>query len=163
MTISRTGLRAAAVALILPLPAKAELDVADVDTLGQLQRATAPDVVERRVLRGLQLPVIGGAAGDGAGAGQPPGVRVLEERALGPFTATQLSSSSTEPLTRWLEEHGYDVRDEVVEATRPYLEDDWVIAAIKLTAGPDAPHALDGELQPIRATFSSASRRWPCG
>lgn len=47
------------VALILPLPAKAELDVADVDTLGQLQRATASDVVERRVLRGPQLPVIG--------------------------------------------------------------------------------------------------------
>ncbi|MHA7125663.1 DUF2330 domain-containing protein [Janibacter indicus] len=70
MTISRTGLRAAAVALILPLPAKAELDVADVDTLGQLQRATAPDVVERRVLRGLQLPVIGGAAGDGGDAGR---------------------------------------------------------------------------------------------
>ena len=52
---------------------------------------------------------------------------------------------------------------ESVEATRPYLEDDWVIAAIKLTAGPDAPHALEGELQPIRATFSSASRPWPCG
>lgn len=52
---------------------------------------------------------------------------------------------------------------ESVEATRPYLRDGWVIAAIKLTAGPDAPHALDSELQPIRATFSSASRRWPCG
>lgn len=149
------------VALILPLPAQAELDVADVDTLGQLERATAPDIVERRVLRGLQLPVIGGAAGDGAGAGQPPGVHVLEERELGPFTATQLTSTSTAPLTRWLDEHGYDVRDEVVEATRPYLREGWVIAAIKLTAGPDSPHALDGELQPIRATFPSREIVYP--
>ena len=118
------------VALIQPLPAKAELDVADVDTLGQLHRATAPGVVERRVLRGLQFPVIGGAAGDGARAGQPPGVRVREERELEPFTAT-----------------------------RPYLREGWVIAAIKLTAGPASPHALNGELQPIRAAFPSREIR----
>lgn len=150
------------VALILPLPARAELDLADVDTLGQLARATRPEVVERKVLRGLQLPVIGGApAGEGTTAGAPPSVRVLEQRELGPFTATQLTSTSTGTLTQWLQDNGYRVRDEVVESTRPYLREGWVIAAIRLTAGPDAPHALDGELQPIRATFPSREIVYP--
>lgn len=149
------------VALILPLPARAELDLADVDTLGQLDRATRPQVVERKVLRGLQLPVIGGAAGDGPSAGAPPSVRVLEQRELGPFTATQLTSTSTGTLTQWLQDNGYRVRDEVVESTRPYLREGWVIAAIRLTASPDAPHALDGELQPIRATFPSREIVYP--
>ena len=143
-------------ALILPLPAKAELDLADADTFETLAELTAPVVVEKKVLRGLELPAIGAPGGAAGGSGS--GVDVLEERELGPFTTTQLDSDDAGDLRDWLEEHDYRVRDEVVEATQPYLDEGWVIAAIQLEPG---ERGLRGNLQPIRATFETDEMVYP--
>lgn len=145
-------------ALILPLPAKSQLSLGDVDTFERLAEETKPVVVEEKVLRGLGFPTIGGAGPDGAGA-PGGGVDVLEERELGPFTTTQLDSDNASDLQDWLEEHDYRVRDNIVEATQPYLDEGWVIAAIQLTPG--AEGTLEGDLQPIRATFPSDEMVYP--
>lgn len=146
-------------ALILPLPAKAELDLADVDTFERLTTLTKPKVVRTKVLRGLDPPQLG-SGGDGAGgAPQEGGVNVLEEQELGPFTTTQLESEDASDLADWLEEHDYRVRDSIVEATQPYLDEGWVIAAIQLTPGEES--GFRGDLQPIRATFPSEEMVYP--
>lgn len=152
------GSDADSAALILPLPAKATLSLADVDTFARLAELTQPVVVEERVLRGLGFPTIGGAAGDGAGA-PGGGVDVLEERELGPFTTTQLDSDDASDLQDWLEEHDYRVRDNIVAATQPYLDEGWVIAAIQLKPG--AQDSLGGDLQPIHASFASDKMVYP--
>lgn len=146
-------------ALILPLPAKAELDLADVDTFDRLTDLTKPKVVRKKVLRGLDPPDFGGAGPDGAGAPQEGGVNVLEEQELGPFTTTQLESEDASDLADWLEENDYRVRDNIVEATQPYLDEGWVIAAIQLTPG--AESGFSGDLQPVRATFPSEEMVYP--
>ncbi len=145
-------------ALILPLPAKAELDLADVDTFDRLLDLTKPKVVRKKVLRGLDRPDLG--RGDGAGgAPQEGGVNVLEEQELGPFTTTQLESDDATDLADWLEDNDYRVRDTIVEATQPYLDEGWVIAAIQLTPG--AESEFSGDLQPVRATFPSEEMVYP--
>lgn len=152
------GSDSSSAALILPLPAKAELSLADTDTFESLADLTKPRLVEHKVLRGLRFPVIGGAAAPGGDGAQGSGVDVLDERELGPFTTTQLDSDEAGDLRDWLEEHDYRVRDEVVEATQPYLDEGWVIAAIQLRPGADG---LEGDLQPIRATFASDEMVYP--
>lgn len=146
-------------ALILPLPAKAELDLADVDTFDRLTHLTKPKVVRKKVLRGLDPPDVGWGQ-DGAG-GAPPegGVNVLEEQELGPFTTTQLESEDASDLADWLEENDYRVRDNIVDATQPYLDEGWIIAAIQLTPGEGA--GFRGDLQPVRATFPSEEMVYP--
>lgn len=145
-------------ALILPLPAKADLDLGDVDTFDRLADLTRPKVVRKKVLRGLDPPKFGG--GDGAGSAPTEGgVSVLEEQELGPFTTTQLESEDASDLADWLEEHDYRVRDTIVEATQPYLDEGWIIAAIQLTPG--AESGFRGDLQPVRATFPSEEMVYP--
>lgn len=145
-------------ALILPLPAQAELDLADKDTFDRLKDLTKPKVVHKKVLRGLEMPVIGGAAPDG-GSAPGGGVDVLDEQELGPFTTTQLDSDDASELADWLTEHDYRVRDSIVDATQPYLDEGWIIAAIQLTPG--AATGFEGDLQPIRATFPSTTMVYP--
>lgn len=154
------GMRSASdsAALILPLPAQAELDLGDVDTFDELKELTRPKVVRKKVLRGLDPPVIGGAAPDGAGA-PTGGVEVLDEQELGPFTTTQLDSDDASEVADWLEENDYRVRDSIVDATQPYLDEGWIIAAIQLTPGSEA--GFDGDLQPIRATFPTEEMVYP--
>ena len=130
MTISRTGLRAAAVALLATLVRSvAVVAPASACACGETEDILLSfDMFPWAQDVALILPLLAKAELDVAdvGAGQLP-----------------------------------RVRDEVAEATRPYLREGWVIAAIKLTAGPDSPHALDGELQPIRATFPSREIVYP--
>lgn len=147
-------------ALILPLPARAQLSLADTDTFEDLYERTRPEVVERTRWRGLGMPGFG-MSGDGSGGAQVgSGVDVLEQRELGPFTVTQLTSDDAGAVTDWLGEHDYRVREPVVEATQPYLDEGWVIAAIQLSPGAEAD-GFDGGLQPVRASFPSEEMVYP--
>lgn len=147
-------------ALVLPLPAQADLTLADTDTFEDLRERTRPIVREEWRVRGLQLPVIGGSANDGAGAAPTGGVDVLEQRDLGPFEVTQLTSDDTDALADWLGEHGYRVRDEIVDATAPYLDEGWVLAVVQLRPGAEG-EGFDGEQQPVRARFPSDEMVYP--
>lgn len=149
-------------ALILPLPTKADLALADVNTFDTLRELTKPERRERKRLRGLELPsVLSG--GDGAGSGAPPvgsSVHVLEEQELGPFETVQLTSDTADDLRTWLDDNDFRVRDNIVKATQPYLDEGWVLAVVQLKPGTDDP-GFEGDLQPIRATFDSDRMVYP--
>lgn len=147
-------------ALILPLPAQAELDLGDADAFDTLLDRTKPEVVTKKRLRGLGLPDLG--KGDPAGGAAPTGsnVRVLDEQELGPFTTTQLTSDDSEDLRTWLEDNDYRVRDEIVGATQPYLDEGWVLAVFQLEPGSEGL-GFDGDLQPVRASFPSEEMVYP--
>lgn len=164
-------------ALILPLPARARFELASPDTFSDLFELTKPVVEERKVLRGLGFPLMGaGASGGVDGAG---GVTVIDEQDLGPFTVTQLTAGSSDALAAWLRERDFRVRDNIVAAAQPYLDEGWVIAVARLDpsgqsgatgqgdetgAGGDPPKGetgLSGDLQPVRATFETDTMVYP--
>jgi hypothetical protein len=148
-------------ALVLPLPALADFELASPETFADLFELTRPVIEEERVLRGLPLPFMAGAS-SGGGAG--PGVEVIDEQDLGPITVTQLTSSSVTALADWLKEREFRVRGEILRAAQPYLDEGWVIAVARLDPadpGEGGVEGMSGDLQPIRATFESEKMVYP--
>ncbi len=133
-------------AWILPVPAQATVTLADARLFDVLEEFTRPEVrVER--LRG------DGAAGGAAPAGADA-VTVLERQSLGPFDVSTLAATDAGALGGWLDANGYQFPDRLADALEPYVEQQWMYVAVRLTPG-TADEALTGTLDPLWVTFAS--------
>lgn len=136
------------VGLIFPTPGPATVTSGDRDTFADIEEAIQPKQV-----------VIddwwGGSGGDGSAGGAPP--EVLDQVQLGPVQATTLAADDATGLTEWLDENGYEIRDEIAAGLEEYVAKDWYFVALKLTS--EAP--IDGMLDPVVFTFDSDELVYP--
>ena len=124
------------VGLIFPTPSPAEVTAGDRQTFIDIETAILPK----------QVTVDdwwAGDQGDGAAGGAAPPV-VLDQVQLGPVEATTLEASDADGLTAWLDENGYEIRDEIAAGLEDYVERGWYFVALKLTS--DVP--LEGGARP---------------
>ena len=144
-------------AVIIPTPARPEVQLADEGFFEELAEMAAPRV-DYTYTWWPELQDI--AAGDGAGAGAEPvgGVQVLETVPLGPLEASVLSATDADGLTDWLREHEYVMSDPLAEALTPYISEGWFFVAIRMVA---EEGTLNGEVQPVHLTFPSGSLIYP--
>lgn len=137
------------VGLIVPTPSPATVTAGDRETFIAIEEAIQPkQVVVDDWWQGDQ--------GDGAAGGAAPPV-VLDQVQLGPVQATTLEASDAEGLSSWLDENGYQIRNEIAAGLDDYVERGWYFVALKLTS--DIP--LEGGLDPIRFTFESDELVYP--
>jgi hypothetical protein len=147
-------------AWLFPTPSPAQVELGDRSWFEQLDRLTAPKVVQRRHWWGR--PGGGWFGGDGSTAGAPPGaggVAVLGEKRLGPFQVATLASDDSRALAAWLERNGYRLDDRLADGLRPYVRMGWKYVAVKLA--PDTGRELNGELDPLRISFRSDEIVYP--
>jgi hypothetical protein len=137
------------VGLIFPTPSPATVTAGDRQTFVDIEEAIQPKQV-------IVDDWWAGDEGDGAAGGAAP-PEVLDQVQLGPVEATTLEASDADGLTAWLDENGYEIRDEIAEGLDDYVARGWYFVALKLTS--DVP--LEGGLDPIRFTFDSDELVYP--
>lgn len=140
-------------AVILPVPARAELRLGDAKIYDELAELTKPIVQEKRVPASLAL----------AGSAAPPGsVVVLERKQLGPFDVSNLAASDANALGEWLKANGYyqNFSPRLAQALQPYTDQGWYFIAVRVQPGVSSD-MLKGNLDPLWATFATDKLVYP--
>lgn len=148
-------------AWIMPLPAQAEVSLADGALFEELADRTAP--IEQKVTN--WWPNFGYLEMLGITDDEPEpsdtDVEVLAEQQLGPLTVAQLAANDPAALSTWLTDNGYPLDEVITAAAAPYAQAGWIFVAARLTAPDPAVPLQPGTLQPIRMVFPSTEPVYP--
>lgn len=146
-------------AWLMPTPRDTTLGLGDTKHFEALDRASAPRY-DRQGSFVLSLDALtAGAAGGPPASTQAP-VQVEKVSDIGPFRVTTLSGSDPEAVTRWLTEQGYPTKPGIIPVLGDYLDDDWVIQAVKLLPATEG-RSLPRNLTPLRMSFATTSPVYP--
>lgn len=142
------------VAFLLPLPTKAELDVAGDDLFDQLHERTRPEVKVR-----YSYDLRFWLAGSGGPEGGAPvgGARVVGHQQVGDYDVVQLTGEAS-AVGDWLSDNGFRTRDEVIDGLGHYLEQGWVVMAVKLVFTSDE---FSGGAAPLVVRFPTDQLVYP--
>lgn len=145
-------------AWIMPVPAEATVKLGEAKLFDTLQELTKPKVEQRY---GIQWPFFAGGsmALEGAVGGAAP-VTLLKQQTLGPFEISTLAATDAAALSQWLADNGYTFPDGLTEVLQPYVQQEWLYIAARLTPGA-GDEALTGELDPLWITFPSKELVYP--
>lgn len=145
-------------AWIMPVPAEATVKLGEAKLFDVLQELTKPKVEQRY---GIEWPLAfgGSMALDGAIGGAAP-VTLLRQQTLGPFEISTLAATDAAALSQWLADNGYTFPKGLTEVLQPYVEQQWLYIAARLTPGA-ADEALTGELDPLWITFPTTELVYP--
>lgn len=149
-----------AAALIVPLPRRPRVELADPAIFEELNELTQPKRVKNYVFT-TQLFNWGlsGDTTDSAISSQPESVTVLERKTLGALDVAILSAQDTADLATWLAENGYTLPDSYPPLLDAYVARSWFYVAIKLI--PEAAETLQGQLDPIWFSFLANQPIYP--
>lgn len=146
-------------AIILPVPSKADVKLADAKIFDELEEMTKP--LERTETEWVFLPMLGAGAmpPEGVGAGAPP-VSVLSRQNIGPFDVANLAATDANALQAWLAANGFEIDPRTTEILAPNIEKGWTFVAIRVR--PDQTDAqLGGDLAPLQIAFDSDELLYP--
>ncbi|WOX26756.1 DUF2330 domain-containing protein [Streptomyces solicathayae] len=152
-------------AWIMPVPARADVELGDPQLFDDLSWLTRPEEKERHYFwpRSGDWPF---ADSDGAGAAAPPpgagggGVGVVGRERLGPFDVARLTATDPKALSGWLKSNGFELSDRLSDALQPYVDRKWEYVAVRLA--PDEKGAtLGGDLDPLKIRFASHELIYP--
>ncbi|WP_063786386.1 DUF2330 domain-containing protein [Streptomyces acidiscabies] len=146
---------------LLPVPARASVELGDPALFDQLAAVTVPSYRTRQHFwpRDGDWPLTSGADRGPLPPGPRPGVGVVADQRLGPFTVTHLSATDPAALSAWLRAGGFALPAGLQDALRPYVALRWQYVAIKLA--PAAYGALRGALDPLHVTFAAQAPVYP--
>lgn len=119
---------------MVPTPDRPEVKPSSDAAFDQLEKVTAPRVIER-VTKVYRRSGHKNLATTGSSVPQrkvEPPVRVLEVGRVGNLDYSILEASDPEALTKWLTQHGYSSRPDLTEWLRPYVEARWKLTAFRL-------------------------------
>ncbi|WP_416971912.1 DUF2330 domain-containing protein [Streptomyces sp. 4F14] len=153
-------------AWLMPVPARASVELGDPALLDGITAATTPSYRTRPHFwpQDGDWPFTSG----GRPPGPPPperrpdggaGVGLVAGERLGPFDVAHLSAADPAALAAWLRANGYTLPPGLQDALRPYVALRWQYVAIKLS--PAAYGALDGVLDPLHVSFATEAPVYP--
>ena len=162
------GVRGGDAALVLPVPAAAQVALGNQQLIPSLLALMTPQTIVKHYL--FTDPGGGdGGAGGGAGAtaaAPSPGVSVLSQQHLGAFDVAQLAATNVTALGAWLSTNGFTLSPGVAKGLSSYVAEGWRYVAVKLdlkAAG--AADASGGgsaaELDPIAVSFDTSELVYP--
>lgn len=150
---------------VLPIRGKVDVGVSSDSLFDRLESYTTPSISPpapptcpapqkrcRSSCDSFDSPTAGGLAEEDAAAS----VDVWSTSIVGPYEATQLSSTDTTALKNWLTDHGYVLPDAIVPVIDKYVAEGFGFLAIKLV-----PTADTSRMVPIRIAFDGASPTLP--
>jgi hypothetical protein len=143
---------------LVPTPTVPQLAEAPQSIFDSMESWIAPEVVDKNVygIAPISFFTLFFATRSSEDArwvtSAPPSVRVLASQQVSGFDAVVLEADDAEALKKWLEEHQYAVRSELIEWVNPYIQNKWKICAFKIA------HDADGQAfstAPVRMTFTT--------
>lgn len=140
------------VGFLVPTPARPELSESGDAAFQTMEQITAPP------------PESGGGFPIGCSATPKAArsyVRVVEEKSVAGFHATVLQAGSAAALTAWLGQHGYQFSPAVEEWARPYVDQGWMITAMRVEKGKEERAAQKVSASALRMSFSTARPLFP--
>ena len=131
---------------LVPTPTQPTLTETPDYLFTNLSHAIKPEVIWEKRYRLAPVPLlalpfmIGSSGEDSAGAANPPtsSVEVLETAFVAGFEASVLRADDVTALVEWLEENGYDARNDLRDWLSPYIEKQWIVTAFKFDCNPEA-------------------------
>lgn len=145
---------ATSAAFIMPVPTRADFELADGALFTELHEISKPRVVYREVERD---------GDDGAAGGAPPtggdDVTVTDHVNVGPYEVAQLSGKDSRAVASWLGEQNFTLPGNLTEQLTPYLQEGWHVVAVHLE--PEKAETLDGGLPPMRMAFTAEEPVYP--
>jgi hypothetical protein len=147
-------------AVILPIPSRADVKLANDKLFDELDELTKPLVQEQRELAfNLSLGASAMPPEGAVGAGAPP-VTVLSRQNVGPFDVANLEATDASALKNWLDENGFQLEPRIADILQPYIDQGWTFVAVRLQ--PDQAAAeLGGDLTPLWIAFDSQELVYP--
>lgn len=145
-------------AIILPVPARAEVALAEAKVFDELDTLTQP-LVQEKIEYTFNLMLGAGAAPPGAAAGARP-VSVLSRQQLGPFDVANLAATDATALKTWLDENGFQLDPRIPGVLEPYVAADWTFVAVRVQPG-ESTATLSGQLAPLQITFDASAPIYP--
>jgi len=77
-----------------------------------------------------------GPSGAGGGGGENGGgVDVISQEVVGPYETAQLSAEDPQALANWLDDHGYQIPDDIQPIVASYVAEDFNFLVLKLVPG----------------------------
>lgn len=144
-------------AIILPVPAKADVTLADAKLFDELDEMTKP-LVREETEWGFNVG-LGASAMPELAAGAAP-VTVLSRQDLGPFDVANLAATDSTALKDWLDENGFQLDPRIPMVLQPYVEQGWTFVAVRLQPE-QATQNLSGALAPLRVSFDASELVYP--
>jgi hypothetical protein len=152
-------------AWIMPVPSRANVELADSALFDELVRIAAPVHRTRHYFwpRSGDWPF---SDTDGAGAGAPmpgdadPGGGVVGREQLGDFDVARLTATDPDALGDWLADNGFELPKGLDEDLEPYVDAGWEYVAVRLAPSTEGA-TLDGTLDPLRLSFASEKLVYP--
>ena len=131
-------------AWVMPVPAKATVELGAPELFDQLDQLSAPEVREVEVESDDDSR---------AGGAQPPGtgVTVTERVAVGPYDVAQLAGNDPSAVASWLTANGFTLPPKLAGGLAPYLAEGWQLVAVRLTGASGG--TLRGLLPPLKVAF----------
>lgn len=132
--------------MVMPTPSRPELLEADENLFTELWELTNPVVVR-------------GPFGVASSLGKSEGIKIIEVKDVGDFTATVLTADDTLSLIKWLEDNNYVFKPGDVENFEYYVEKGgyfFVVLKVNIEkAKVDEKGNINGKLSPIEFVFES--------
>ncbi len=143
---------------LVPSPTQPTLDESGNEAFAQLRKMTEPEVIKRpRPSRSW------GCSDEGRVVKSAPksDVTVLEKKLVAGFDAAVLEAKSAEALTKWLRENGYAFSPEVEAWAKPYVDQGWIITAMKVAKDRNAKDRKDLSASALRMSFKTDRPLFP--
>jgi hypothetical protein len=152
---------------LVPTPSQPMLDESGNEAFPFLYEQTKPEIITQVVPRG------GMGCGCSKGKDKPPAadgkdkgkeespVYVLEEKLVAGFKAQVLETKSANALVNWLKENGYAFSPEVEAWAKPYVENGWLITALKVAKEKDQKKSKSVAASALRMTFQTDRPLFP--
>jgi hypothetical protein len=153
------GVQGGDAALVLPVPAAAQVSLGNEQLIPALLALTAPQTVVKHY---LFVDPDGGGAGATAAAPNP-GVSVLSQQHLGAFDVAQLAATNVTALGGWLSSNGFTLSPGVAKGLSAYVAEGWRYVAVKLDlkAAAASGGTAAAELDPIEVAFDTSELVYP--
>jgi hypothetical protein len=135
---------------IVPVPSVPELDVAETNTINQLDFFTQVSVTAPDYFCGPAMPAFVGFGGGGGGG------PVLDQGAVGPYNYAVLGSEDPDEMITWLRENNYQVTPEMEPLIDVYVQEGMYFLAMKLQTDAEV-----SDIQPIVMTYESENPMIP--
>lgn len=146
---------------IMPTPRGTTISLGDKELLRRLAVAAAPEYRTRYVFRPTVEGLFSFLDDDRSGGAEAPGgVQVLGTTRVGPFDITTITGTDATQVDAWLTDHGYASRPELIPSFASYLDQGWVLQAVKLVRG-EENRSFAGALPPLRMTWKTDAPVYP--
>lgn len=149
-------------ALVVPTPSWPDFELAPATIWTEALAATRP--LRARDTGGCNRNTVE-LLGSGTGSAFDEGVIVHEERTVGAFHATILSSDDPLALVNWLRDHAFALREADAARFAPYVARDWYFTAMRPDSTDPAnvmpPAGWNNTVDPVVVRFAAATFELP--